>query len=336
MKKSTVIKWAVGLYGVCTGISAWRFFQYAAKRRHPKGWEEERRQQKKSWEYDEAEPGSYLEMQQKKSLWIREQEIEHVSILSFDGLKLSGIFFPAEGKTDRVVLVVHGYQSEGLKDFSALAAFYHEQGYHVLAVDDRAHGDSEGKYLGFGCLDREDCYRWVHYLDERFSGHCSIFLHGISMGAATVLMTSSMNLPASVKGVIADCPYTSIWKEMLYLIKREKKAWFVLYPMMKLGSKISKRVAGYEFDDCSAAEEVKDTKIPIFLIHGDDDRFVPMRMSQEIYDNCASEKEIWIVPGAHHAESYHVAKEEYEKRVLRFMNLYDPHPLSTEDSEDGR
>lgn len=336
MKKSTIVKWAVGLYGVCTGISACKIFQYAVKRRRPKGWEEERRKQKKSWEYDAAEPGSYLEVLQKKSLWLREQRTEHVSILSFDGLSLKGIFLPAEQTSERVLLVVHGYQSEGLRDFSALTAFYHEQGYHVLMVDDRAHGESDGTYLGFGCLDREDCYRWVHYLEDRFEGKCAIFLHGISMGASTVLMTSSMNLPSSVKGIIADCPYTSIWEEMKYLAKRKKKTGFMLYPALKLASKICKIVAGYEFDECSAEEEVKHTTIPIFLIHGDEDHFVPMRMSQEIYDSCVSEKEIWIVPHAHHADSYHVAREEYEGRVMSFMEQWDPHPAKTEGEKNGK
>lgn len=304
MKKSTILK-GVGLYGMLTGVAAYKFFSYTVKRREDDG------------KLNPSNP--YIKLIKEKSEWLDQQKTEKVSILSFDGLKLKGIFLPAEQKTDKIILAVHGFRVNAMKDFAGLVYFYHQQGYHVLLVDDRAHGASEGKYIGFGCLDREDCYRWVHYLDQRFQGKCSIFLHGISMGAATVLMTSSMNLPRSVKGIIADCPYTSIWEEFCYLTEREKKSWLIMYPIMKLAGKICKVVAGYEYDEISSAEEVKDTKIPILLIHGKEDRFVPPSMSEKIYNNCVSEKKLLIVPNAKHAESYYVAKEKYEESVLNFI-----------------
>lgn len=306
MKKSTILK-GVGLYGMLTGVAAYKFFSYTVKRREDDG------------KLNPSNP--YIKLIKEKSEWLDQQKTEKVSILSFDGLKLKGIFLPAEQKTDKIILAVHGFRVNAMKDFAGLVYFYHQQGYHVLLVDDRAHGASEGKYIGFGCLDREDCYRWIHYLDQRFQGKCSIFLHGISMGAATVLMTSSMNLPQSVKGIIADCPYTSIWEEFCYLTEREKKSWLIMYPIMKLAGKICKVVAGYEYDEISSAEEVKETKIPILLIHGKEDRFVPPSMSEKIYNNCVSEKKLLIVPNAKHAESYYVAKEKYEENVLNFITI---------------
>lgn len=306
MKKSTILK-GVGLYGMLTGVAAYKFFSYTVKRREDDG------------KLNPSNP--YIKLIKEKSEWLDQQKTEKVSILSFDGLKLKGIFLPAEQKTDKIILAVHGFRVNAMKDFAGLVYFYHQQGYHVLLVDDRAHGASEGKYIGFGCLDREDCYRWIHYLDQRFQGKCSIFLHGISMGAATVLMTSSMNLPQSVKGIIADCPYTSIWEEFCYLTEREKKSWLIMYPIMKLAGKICKVAAGYKYDEISSAEEVKDTKIPILLIHGKEDRFVPPSMSEKIYNNCVSEKKLLIVPNAKHAESYYVAKEKYEENVLNFITI---------------
>lgn len=306
MKKSTILK-GVGLYGMLTGVAAYKFFSYTVKRREDDG------------KLNPSNP--YIKLIKEKSEWLDQQKTEKVSILSFDGLKLKGIFLPAEQKTDKIILAVHGFRVNAMKDFAGLVYFYHQRGYHVLLVDDRAHGASEGKYIGFGCLDREDCYRWIHYLDQRFQGKCSIFLHGISMGAATVLMTSSMNLPQSVKGIIADCPYTSIWEEFCYLTEREKKSWLIMYPIMKLAGKICKVAAGYEYDEISSAEEVKDTKIPILLIHGKEDRFVPPSMSEKIYNNCVSEKKLLIVPNAKHAESYYVAKEKYEENVLNFITI---------------
>ena len=124
--------------------------------------------------------------------WLNERGSEKVSIQSFDGLILRGEFFEGEGEPDSTVLLVHGYRCNRRREYAAIARFYLEAGYNVLLVDNRAHGESDGRYIGFGILDREDCYRWVRFLDDRFDGKQNIFLHGISMGAATVLMASDL------------------------------------------------------------------------------------------------------------------------------------------------
>lgn len=251
--------------------------------------------------------------------WLNDRGSEKVTIQSFDGLTLAGEFFEGDGEPQSTVLLVHGYRSNRRKEYAAIARFYLEAGYHVLMVDDRAHGESEGRYIGFGCLDKEDCYRWVHYLDDRFAGKQKIFLHGISMGAATVLMASDLNLPASVRGIVADCGYTTARDQFAYVLKAHGKgclSGFVLWAT----NLICKVAAGYGFSDCSALDAVADTKIPVFVIHGTKDDFVPTFMGKEIFEACVSEKELWLAEGAGHAESYYLHKEEYERKVLGFFH----------------
>lgn len=254
--------------------------------------------------------------------WLDERGSEPVSIQSHDGLKLVGEFFTGEGVPGATVLLVHGYHSSRRKEYAPMAKFFLESGYNVLMVDDRAHGESEGRYIGFGCLDREDCYRWVQYLDKRFKGEQDLFLLGISMGAATVLMASSMNLPTSVKGIIGDCGFTSPMEECVHVMNQKIHGFtdgLLSRLAMSLVSLVCKERAGYGLSDYSAAKCVRETKLPIFIIHGDKDDFVPTHMGKEIYEACKGKKELWLPEGAGHAESYYLHREEYERRVLEFI-----------------
>ena len=141
-------------------------------------------------------------------------------IQSRDGLKLHAIFFPCEN-SKKVVICVHGYTSDGLNDYTTLAMFYANNGYNLLIVDDRAHGQSEGKYIGFGCLDRYDVKAWIYTMIEKMGEDCKILLHGDSMGGATVLMTTGFELPPQVKAVVSDCAFTSAWEVFSHVLKKQ-------------------------------------------------------------------------------------------------------------------
>ena len=143
-----------------------------------------------------------------------EQPHEDVWIRSEDSLKLHGTYFQGAGnveekKCKKAVICFHGYTSQGLADYGSISNYYLKRGYNVLLVDQRSHGQSEGKYIGFGCKDRYDAYRWIEWVIGQEGENVQILLHGNSMGGATVLMASGLDLPQQVKGIIADCPFTS-------------------------------------------------------------------------------------------------------------------------------
>lgn len=264
---------------------------------------------------DELGKGALLK---EANRWLDRRENEIHMIRSFDGLLLQGEFFAADETTRDTVILFHGYRNNHRREYAVMAKFLLEAGYNVLMVDERAHGASEGNYVGFGILDREDVYRWVHYVNRRFHGNGNIFLHGISMGGASVLMASSLNLPSSVKGIVADCAYTSPKEEFIHVMRTRGK----YYSRVLLGTAnlICKWSAGYSFDDYSSVKAVAQTKVPILIIHGTQDDFVPVRMAKEIYRACISRKELYLVEGAGHAESYYLEKGEYEKRMLSFFD----------------
>ena len=248
--------------------------------------------------------------------WMMGQPHEDVYIQSQDGLKLHGTYFKgAEGT--KAVICFHGYTSEALADYGSISNFYLKRGYRMLLVDARAHGKSEGKYIGFGCMDRFDALGWIQWLLDKIGENAQILLHGDSMGGATVLMAGALALPPQVKGIIADCAFTS----PKYVFTHVLHSMYHLpaFPMIEIADWVNRKLAGYGLDDCNAAREVRRAKIPALLIHGDADTFVPCSMCEEIYQNYAAPKTKLIVKGAGHCESYYKDTKTVEKAMDVFV-----------------
>lgn len=241
---------------------------------------------------------------------------EDMYIRSEDGLKLHATYFPCEG-SKKVVICFHGYTSEGLNDYSTLAIFYKENGYNLLIVDERAHGKSEGTYIGFGCLDRHDARLWIDVMIEKLGEDCKIVLHGDSMGGSTVLMTTGLELPSQVKAAVSDCAFTSAWDVFSSVLKNMYH--LPPFPLLNIANGMVKRRAGYELDECNAKLEVAKAKIPILFIHGDSDTFVPCSMVYELHESCQTEKKLVVIKGAGHVESCYRDAEEYEGAVKAFI-----------------
>lgn len=258
-------------------------------------------------------------LQERKSAMLG-QPHEDVYITSGDGLRLHATFFP-NGETDRFVICFHGYTSQGMSDYVGLSDYYLRNGYGMLLPDARAHGSSEGKYIGFGCLDRYDACAWVEWLVEKCGSGVKILLHGTSMGGATVLMAGGLELPEQVKGIVSDCGFTSpkhVFTHVLHTMYH-----LPAFPMIQIADLVNRKKAGYGLDDCNAAREAGFIKVPVLLIHGDSDTFVPCSMCEEIYDNCRTARKL-IVEGAGHAESYFKNTEAYEKALDDFLGVCMP------------
>ena len=245
---------------------------------------------------------------------------EEIYVESFDGLRLHATWFPAKEKQTEItkaVICFHGYSSCGMNDYVGLSDYYLRKGFSMLIVDERAHGKSQGEYIGFGCLDRKDALGWINWVVGRCGRQVQILLHGISMGAATALMTTGLPLPSQVKGVISDCAFTSPKEVFTHVLR--SMYHLPAFPMIQIADRLNKRNAGYGLDECSAAREVRKAKVPILFIHGAKDIFVPCWMCDQIYENYASDKRKLIIEGAAHAESYYKDMDAYEKAMDDFL-----------------
>jgi fermentation-respiration switch protein FrsA (DUF1100 family) len=196
------------------------------------------------------------------------------------------------------------------------ARFYHNEGFDGFLADARGHGDSEGKYIGMGWLDRIDYLQWLDLLIHRLGADGRIILHGVSMGAATVMMLSGEALPYQVKGIIEDCGYTSVFDEFRMQIKR----LFHLppFPILYLDGLICRFFAGYGFREASALEQVQKAQVPMLFVHGKKDRFIPPQMAVQLYRAATVTKELWLVPNAGHARSYYYEPALYQKKIRDF------------------
>ncbi len=270
----------------------------------------------------EEPDAEFVEIGEQEKQWMEDRGLERHEITNCEGYKLKGYLLRPKTESDVFVFACHGYRSDGIGEWCRFARFYvEEMGYNLFFVDHQAHGESEGKVIGFGSFESRDAIQWLGYLTENYGDNIKIILHGISMGSATVmLMTGNESLPANVRFTIADCGYTSAIGEFTYKMeswKMPKK------PLLPLACAINKLRGGYDFaKDTDALSAVSRAKIPMLFVHGDKDNFVPTYMVYLLYHDCPTEKDLLIVEGADHAESYKVAPDAYEAKIKAFAEKY--------------
>ena len=246
---------------------------------------------------------------------LNEKPYERVSIKSYDGYKLCGRLYVSDPKSP-VIIGFHGYRGTPSRDLSGGASYYLLHGFNLLLPEHRAHCESEGGMITYGVKERFDCLAWAGYAAGRFGHDVPIILSGISMGASTVLMASALSLPDNVRGIIADCPYTSP-AEIIKKVARDKK-----YPasaVLAVANAIARIKGGFGLNDANAAEAVKKAKLPILLIHGGNDTFVPWEMSRQIADAAPDKIEFHTFEGAGHGLSYLTDREKYEAVIEGFI-----------------
>ena len=246
---------------------------------------------------------------------LMDRSFEFVTVISHDGLLLSGRYYHVKDGAP-LDIAFHGYRSSALTDFSGGADLSHSLGHNLLLVDQRAHGKSQGRTITFGLQERQDLLRWVEYARNRFGQDQKILLYGISMGGATVLMASELDLPDNVKAIIADCPYASALEIILYVGRTMPIPQWLMKPFVILGARI---FGGFNLQETDAILAVKNTKVPILVIHGEADTFVPAAMSEPLVDANPDMVQRFTVPGAEHGISYLVNTREYCTVVTEFM-----------------
>ena len=246
---------------------------------------------------------------------LQSKPCEFVTVQSNDGLTLSGRYYHiADGAP--LAIGFHGYKSCWLTDFCGGADIAFRMGQNVLLVDERAHGRSQGRSITFGIKERQDLLCWVNFALERFGADTKILLYGVSMGATTVLMASGLELPQNVKGIVADCPYSAPLDIILEVGRQTGYPVKLIRPFVILGAKI---FGGFDVRETSAEEAVKHSKVPILIIHGEDDNFVPAAMSEAIAKANPEMVTHYVFPGADHALSYMVDTPRYQMLVRQFM-----------------
>lgn len=248
--------------------------------------------------------------------WWDKVKFETVSIQNREKMTLFGHFY--DNKSNKTVIVSHGYGGSYL-EMQPYCKFFVERNFNVLVVDNRAHGDSEGRCIGFGWYDRLDILDWVDFINQKMENQ-KILLFGVSMGGTAVCCASSENLPTNVVGIISDCAFANGEKQVKAVVKKKLKLGHLL---VKHFLSYLKRVHSFDMKMVDAVKQVKNTKVPILFIHGNADDFVPIQNMYDLY-NATPEgmRDKYVVEEAGHAMSYKTAGVLYEHKINTFLNKY--------------
>ncbi len=261
--------------------------------------------------------GKYNDLIQYGHRWLTDHHAQAVHMQSFDGLDLHGTWVPAENPRGTIILA-HGYHSCILTDFSFVYERYHQAGLNLLLPDERSHRRSEGKFITFGVLECRDFVKWGHYVNEHLS-RLPIIYSGLSMGAATVMyVAGEADKPQNTVGFICDCGFTSPREIIAKVFKDTTKipAW----PFLWATDLFARFFAGFRLKEKDTVETLKNNQLPIILVHGLADDFVPSDMTKRSFDACGGPKELLLVENAGHGLSFAKAEQEYGALVSAFLD----------------
>ena len=252
-----------------------------------------------------------------------EEALRDTFVQATDGACLHGLFIPAQTPTGRTAVVVHGYTDNAVR-MLMIAQLYHQAlGFNVLLPDLRNSGLSDGDVYSMGWLDRPDLHRWLAVADGLGQDSSQLVLHGISMGAAAVMMLSGDGLPATVKCVVEDCGYTDVWTQFVHVLKLEYG--LPAFPIVYMADALCRLRYGWNFREASPLQAVQRATVPILFIHSDADAYVPSAMVHSLYAAKKGEKSLWTPPHSPHAMSYRDHRKEYTERVKTFVQQYVDH-----------
>lgn len=243
------------------------------------------------------------------------QMAEKLHITTADGYRLVGTAFSPEEESHKWVLLLHGYTG-WKEELYPIAYQYVKRGYHALVPDMRCSGESEGDFIGMGWTDRLDNMIWLSEIIDR-DEQADIVIHGQSMGAASALMMSGEELPPQVSAIVSDCAFTDAYR----MFAKQMKDWFSLpsFPILDSMNLMLQLRGGYDLKNASAWKAVKNTRLPLLIIHGEADDMIPVSMAYELYEAAAGEKELLIIPGAGHAQAMDKNPELYYGKVFAFL-----------------
>lgn len=264
--------------------------------------------------------GYEIENNQPKTneVWFNSVTKEVVKMPSYDGYMLSA--YSIKNTSNNWVILVHGYRGSA-QDMTFYASKYYEQGFNILLPDLKGHGESEGRYIGMGLGDSKDITLWANKLTSE-NPNVNIILHGISMGAASVMLATGEKLPSTIKGAVADSGYSSAYEQFSYLSRELLHMPFTPLLLSSVNM-YAKRNTGISLKDISPEKALSRSTTPTLFIHGDKDDFVPFYMLEKVYEaHKDPSKEKLIIHGATHVYSATIAEEEYFRRVFNFCDKY--------------
>ncbi len=242
---------------------------------------------------------------------LRRTPCEELELRNDRGERLRGWYFPLSGEGRRIAFIVHGYRSDHAETAGRWLNFYAKRGFDLFCCDHTAHGESEGRFIGFDLFESADCLRWIDALTARFGAEVQILLHGFSMGSATVLQMSS-RCPQAVRLIVADCGYVSAEEQLRGSFGR-------FYPVM---ARLHRRIAGVDLRQTDVRAALAACKKPILFAHGEEDPTVPFSNGEQLYAFYQGPKDCLFVENARHMECVYRDPKGYAEKLDGMIERY--------------
>ncbi len=306
-----IIIWIIlGLFVLVFSVGAYVFFTACGKKKDLP-WLDTKQMQKTNY-------AKYCDLILQSDHWLRKHNAKDIYMTNREGLVLHGLWIPAEDPKG-TMLLAHGYRSTMLVDFGMVLELYHSMGMNLLIPEQRCHGESEGKYITFGVKESKDMEDWLAYHNQVF-GIFPMILSGLSMGASTMLYLADKNLPENVRGIIADCGFTTP-QEILSKVFYET---VYLPPQLFIWATglFCRCLARFSLNQEDTRKSLSKSRLPVFLIHGTGDDFVPCEMSQAAYDACTSKKYLLLAENAGHGVSFLHQQDQYIQMLKHFLSTH--------------
>ncbi len=247
-------------------------------------------------------------------------EREELEIESYDGYRLKAFYVPAPQKSDKYVIISHGYTYNRYGSLRYLHMF-RTFGYNCLIYDDRGHGANPRTKCTMGVRESRDLLVLIQWMHARFGDDIILGLHGESMGAALQIM--ALKEKPAVRFVVNDCGYA----DLMGVLTNNVSTLHMPKCFCYLASAACRLVFGYSFTKVRPIDSLSGNTIPICFMHGAADDFIPCDHSERMYRATTAYSELHLFPGAGHGHSIDSDEEGYRRIVGDFLDKV----LATED-----
>nr|CCC92333.1 conserved hypothetical protein [Trypanosoma congolense IL3000] len=271
-------------------------------------------------------------------------QYEDVSFSSTDNYTLRGWYVPAPKEKSRGVgvVLVHG----GGRDRRAWlrhVPFLHNAGYSCLLFDFREHGLSDGNMRGFtyGMKERFDVVAACQFMRSAY-GYEFICAMGTSVGGSSAIMAAAIDKTIDLivaENAILTC--AALQDQQIvdliggYFSRRAYSTFFFNLFRRTASFWLNFRIGNKPSKHCQALHCIaKLSPRPVLLMHGTADDLVPFRHSQKLYEVASEPKELYLAEGAFHCGLYNTHREEYEEKVLSFLERYGPKRLPCREDKE--
>lgn len=240
------------------------------------------------------------------------------TVINEKGEEYHGYVLRQNEKSHNWLICLHGYRGDRRAE-APFAKYYYEKGYNIAMPCMTGHEDDKNKYCTMGCFDKDVLTGWINNI-VREDPNSKIILHGVSMGASTVMLATGENLPDNVKFAVCDCGFDSSW-DLIYTMLKENynlPAKFILNAVN--GASI--RRSGADLRKSRPIDALRRSKTPTLFVHGAKDNLVPLKVFYRVYEACGAYKDMLISENAVHAVSVAFSYGEYIKKLESFENKF--------------